>query len=86
MAIAFVFLGPVTFINLLPSVPLIQVINYNIEKMKNKKDFILQGSVAIIGFGYALVMVSTFGRAQSAALRKGFNDDLDTYLLISGKV
>ena len=29
-------------------------------------------------------MVSTFGRAQGAALRKGFKDDIDTYLLISG--
>ena len=32
-----------------------------------------------------MVMVSTFGRAQGAALRKGFKDDIDTYLLISGK-
>ena len=39
----------------------------------------------MIGFGYAQVMVSTFGRAQSAAVRKGFNDDIDTYLLIAGK-
>ena len=40
--------------------------------------------MAIVGFGYALVMVSTFGRAQGAALRKGFKDDIDTYLLIAG--
>ena len=40
----------------------------------------------MIGFGYAQVMVSTFGRAQSAAVRKGFNDDIDTYLLIAGTI
>ena len=45
----------------------------------------MQGTIGIVGFGYALVMVSTFGRAQGAALRKGFKDDIDTYLLISGK-
>ena len=39
----------------------------------------------IFGFGYALVVVSTFGRAQSAALQKGFKDDIETYLLIFGK-
>ena len=29
-------------------------------------------------------MVSTFGRAQGAATRQGFSQDIDTYLLISG--
>ena len=66
MAVAFFFLGPVPFVNIQPTVPLIQ------------------GSIAIVGFGYAQVMVSTFGRAQGAALRKGFKDGIDTYLLISG--
>ena len=28
-------------------------------------------------------MVSTYGRAHRAALKKGFIDDMDTYLLIS---
>jgi hypothetical protein len=37
-----------------------------------------------IAFGYECVMVSTFSRAQSAAIRMGFEKDLDTYLLISG--
>lgn len=66
MAIAFLFIGPVPFIPLSPSVSLIE------------------GMMAVVGFGYAMVMVSTFGRAQSAAIRKGFKDDIDTYLLISG--
>lgn len=30
-------------------------------------------------------MVSTFGRAQGAAQRAGFKDDIDTYILIAGK-
>ena len=29
-------------------------------------------------------MVSTFGRTQAAALEKGFKDDIETYILISG--
>ena len=66
MAVAFFFMGPVPFVNIQTTVPLVQ------------------GTIGIVGFGYALVMVSTFGRAQGAALRKGFKDDIDTYLLISG--
>ena len=49
-----------------------------------KKFLLLQGSIGIVGFGYALVMVSTFGRTQAAALEKGFKDDIETYILISG--
>lgn len=66
MAVAFLLIGPVPFIDLEPTVPLIQ------------------GSIGIAGFGYALVMVSTFGRTQAAALEKGFKDDIETYILISG--
>jgi len=40
--------------------------------------------IAISGVGLANVMVSTFGRAQVAALRVGFNKDIDTYMLIAG--
>lgn len=40
--------------------------------------------MALSGFGYALVMVSTFTRSQAGALKHGFEDDIDTYLLISG--
>ena len=45
---------------------------------------IIQGMVAMVGFGYALVMVSSFGRAQSAALKLGYADDINTYIMISG--
>ena len=41
--------------------------------------------VGLVGFGYALVMVSSFGRAQSAALSLGYSDDLNTYIMISGE-
>ena len=37
--------------------------------------------IGIVGFGYALVMVSTFGRTQAAALEKGFKDDIETLIL-----
>ena len=46
---------------------------------------LIQGSAAILGAGYAMVMVSTFGRSQSAAIRHGYNDDLDTYMFISSE-
>ena len=40
--------------------------------------------VSLVGIGYACVMVSTFTRAHRAAMKKGYNDDIDTYLIISG--
>ena len=40
--------------------------------------------MGLSAFGYAFVMVSTFGRAQKAAVQKGFPRDIDTYLIISG--
>ena len=40
--------------------------------------------VALVGFGYGLVMVSSFGRSQRAALNLGFADDINTYIMISG--
>ena len=46
---------------------------------------LIQGSAAILGTGYAMVMVSTLGRSQSAAIRLGYNEDLDTYMFISSK-
>ena len=45
---------------------------------------LIQGVMALFGLGYGMVMVSTFGRSQRAAIRKGYNDDMDTYLIISG--
>ena len=41
-------------------------------------------ATAFVALGYGAVMVSTFGRAQGAATRQGFSQDIDTYLLISG--
>ena len=46
---------------------------------------LIQGSGAILGTGYSMIMVSTFGRSQSAAIRNGYNDDLDTYMFISSE-
>ena len=31
-----------------------------------------------------MVLLSTFGRSQKAAIRKGYNNDINTYLIISG--
>ena len=47
---------------------------------------LIQGSAGILSGGYAMIMVSTFGRAQAAAIRKGYNDDLDTYIFISSEI
>ena len=40
---------------------------------------------AVQGIGVALTNVSAFTRAQTAAQRIGFNQDLKTYIMISGK-
>ena len=45
---------------------------------------LIQGMLGLGGVGYAFVVISTFSRAQSEALRKGFADDVETYLMISG--
>ena len=47
---------------------------------------LIQGLAGLGGLGYAFVMISTFCRAQSGALEKGFADDIETYLMISGKL
>ena len=39
--------------------------------------------MAVCAAGNAFCMVSTYGRAHRAALKKGFEDNIDTYLLIS---
>ena len=45
---------------------------------------LIQGSMGVIGLSYGLILVSTYGRSQRAAIRNGYNDDMDTYLIISG--
>ena len=45
---------------------------------------IIHGMAGLFGFGYALVLVSSFGRAQSTALSLGYSDNLNTYIMISG--
>ena len=39
---------------------------------------------AFAAAGFGSIMVSTFGRAQITAQRKGFPKDIDTYIMISG--
>ena len=46
---------------------------------------LIEGIAGLGGVGYALVMVSTFSRAQSEVIGKGFSDDIETYLMISGR-
>ena len=41
-------------------------------------------STGFEAFGTGVIMVSTFGRVQQAAIRKGFTKDIETYLMISG--
>ena len=66
LAAVLTLIGPLPFINLEPSVPLVQ------------------GLMCLVGVGFALVMVSTFSRAQTAPIRLGYQKDLSTYLLMSG--
>ena len=45
---------------------------------------IIQGTAAVLGFAYASIVVSSFGRSQRAALNLGYADDINTYMAISG--
>jgi hypothetical protein len=59
--------------------------SHRIDTLLFNKDDSFQASAAILAMGYAMIMVSTFGRAQAAAIRNGFNDDLDTYIFVSSQ-
>ena len=63
-----------TFIGPLPFVPI------------NTSVSLATGCTALVGFSYAFVMVSTFARAQAAAVRNGFTKNTETYHLISGNL
>ena len=45
---------------------------------------LIQGMSGLGGIGHAFVMVSTFSRSHAEVLKKGFLDDIETYLMISG--
>lgn len=47
---------------------------------------IIQGMAGLLGFGYATIVVSSFARSQKAAMKLGYNDDIDTYIVISGNL
>ena len=47
---------------------------------------IIQGMAGVLGFGYAAIVVSSFGRSQRAAMKLGYNDDINTYIAISGNL
>ena len=66
LAVAFVFLGPLPFLDIEPQLRLIQ------------------GVVAMVGLGYAMIGTSSFCRAHAAALKLGYQDNISTYIMISG--
>lgn len=66
MAVAFIFLGPIPFLQMEPQLNLIQ------------------GMVGLVGLGYAMIGTSSFCRAQATALKLGYEDNISTYLMISG--
>ena len=66
LALGFIFLGPLPFLDIEPRVSLIQ------------------GVCAAVGIGYAMIGTSSFMRAQSAALNLGYEDNIKTYIMISG--
>ena len=41
--------------------------------------------MALAGFAYSYMVVSSFSRAQRRVLDMGFADDINTYVMISGK-
>ena len=67
MATAFLYLGPVPFMQL----------ETNLS--------VIKGMAAVVGVGNGLLIVSYFGRTQRAALTLGYADDINTYIIISGK-
>ena len=46
---------------------------------------VIMAMVALVGFGFALVMVSSFGRTQRAALTLCYANDINTSIMISGQ-
>ena len=45
----------------------------------------IQGMMSLAGFAYSCMVVSSFSRAQKRVLDMGFADDINTYVMISGK-
>jgi hypothetical protein len=43
------------------------------------------GCAVLLGLGDGLNTVSTFARTNEAVVEQGYVDDLDTYLMVSGK-
>ena len=41
--------------------------------------------MSLAGFAYSCMVVSSFSRAQKRVLDMGFADDINTYVMISGK-
>ena len=62
VAIGFIFLGPLPFLDIEPEVILIQ------------------GVSAAVGVGYAMIATSSFMRANSAAMKLGYEDNIKTYI------
>ena len=52
----------------------------NIEPHAN----VIQGMVFLVGFGFGMVLCSAFGIVQTTAIKLGYEDDIKTYLMISG--
>ena len=67
LAIAFVFVGPLSFLDIEPQVG------------------IIQGVLVMVGLGYAMIGTSSFCRAHAAAIKLGYQDNISTYIMISGK-
>jgi hypothetical protein len=62
-----------TFVGPLPFIPILPTTD------------LIFGSAPMLGIGFSMIMVSTFGVSQAAAIRAGFNDDLKTYMFVSSK-
>ncbi len=46
---------------------------------------LIYAAMVLEGLAYAFNMVSTFSRAGNAAKRLGYRDDINTYLMVTGK-
>ena len=45
-----------------------------------------QGMIILIGIGSAFITISTYSRVHLEALKQGYSDGIETYLVVSGMV
>ena len=45
-----------------------------------------QGMIILIGIGCAFIIISTYSRVHLEALKQGYSEGIETYIVVSGAV